>query len=422
MAENTRTCPHCQASVRADLRFCPECGQELRPAAARQARRPHAGISQKQIALLLAGGLALICISCAALIIAIRIFAPALFTPAEEIASDRTPVALAATLSTATLTPATIPSPGGETPSPAATALPTGTTGPTSAPASTPERTEAQVVHVVDGDTIDVQIDGQTYPLRYIGIDAPEVPGTGQPGEWLGPEASLANERLVGAQTVYLEVDVSETDPYGRLLRYVFLPDGALVNAELVRLGYARAHAYPPDLKYQELLEQMEQEARAAGRGLWGSTPTPVSPTAATSTTTASATAAAATSTPTLTATPAPTEAPTGAPTSLPAARIVIVDVVNSGTSEYVEIANEGDAEQDMSLWSVRGSSGSQRYVFPGGYILGPGARVRLHSGDGGIDAPPGDIYWTTEEVWDNEGETVYLADVQGRQVHEYSY
>ena len=117
-----------------------------------------------------------------------------------------------------------------------------------------------------------------------------------------------------------------------------------------------------------------------------------------------------------------PTGAPTRTPTSAPEARIVIVDVFNSGTSEYVEIANEGNAEQNMSLWSVWGSSSNQRYVFPGGYILGPGARVRLHSGDGGTDAPPGDIYWTTEEVWDNQGETVYLADIQGRQVDEYSY
>jgi micrococcal nuclease len=426
VAESTRTCPHCQASVRAELQFCSECGQELRPAA-RRARRPQAGTSRKRVALLLGGALAILCFSCAGLLVAISLFAPALLPPAEETAAERALVTPATGLSTSTLTPIAIPPPGTGTPVPAATVLPTGMTGSTgtAAPIATPstvaERTEARVVDVIDGDTIDVQIDGQTHTLRYIGIDAPDTAAPGEPAEWLGPEASLVNERLVGEQTVYLEVDVSETDPDGRLLRYVFSPDGTFVNAELVRLGYARARDHPPDVKYQELLRQMEQEAREAGRGLWGPNPTPPSSTA-TAGTTATNPTPASTETPTPSATPAPTETPTGAPTSAPAPRIVIADVFNSGTSEYVEIANEGNAEQNMSLWSVRGSSGSQRYVFPGGYVLGPGARVRLHSGDGGIDAPPGDIYWTTEEVWDNQGETVYLADIQGRQVDEYSY
>lgn len=69
-------------------------------------------------------------------------------------------------------------------------------------------------------------------------------------------------------KTVTLEKDVSETDVYGRLLRYVWV-DGVFVNGELVRLGYARAISYPPDTKYQERLAQLEEEARQASRGLW---------------------------------------------------------------------------------------------------------------------------------------------------------
>lgn len=83
-----------------------------------------------------------------------------------------------------------------------------------------------------------------------------------------GIEAWQANRRLVEGKRVRLEQDVSETDKYGRLLRYVWV-DGILVEAELVRQGLARAKAYPPDTKYQDYLEQMEAEAREAGRGIW---------------------------------------------------------------------------------------------------------------------------------------------------------
>jgi micrococcal nuclease len=133
-------------------------------------------------------------------------------------------------------------------------------------------QTEAQVTEVVDGDTIKVAVGGQSYTLRYIGIDAPETVHPDKPVEWMGPEASEANRSLVEGQIVYLEKDVSDTDRYGRLLRYVYLPDGLFVNAELVRLGYAHASTYPPDVKHQDLLLEMQREAREAGRGLWSST------------------------------------------------------------------------------------------------------------------------------------------------------
>ena len=94
----------------------------------------------------------------------------------------------------------------------------------------------------------------------------------------------------------------------------------------------------------------------------------------------------------------------------------------NSGRKEYVEIANRGTADQDMSGWSVTGSKGDERYTFPPGYVLAAGAVVRLHSGQNGVDAPPADIYWTTKNVWNNKGETVYLWDSQGNLVDTYSY
>lgn len=160
-----------------------------------------------------------------------------------------------------------------DTPGPTNTPQPTNT--PTPEPTPTPERTEAHVVEVVDGDTIRVDVGGTIYDVRYIGIDTPETVHPSEPVEWMGPEASEANRRLVGGQTVYLEKDVSETDRYGRLLRYVFLFDGTFVNLELVRLGFAQVSTYPPDVRYQDLFLAAQQEARDAGRGFWGPTPPP---------------------------------------------------------------------------------------------------------------------------------------------------
>lgn len=128
---------------------------------------------------------------------------------------------------------------------------------------------QALVERVVDGDTVIVVVDGRRERLRYIGIDAPENAQNGRPGECFGREAAQRNEQLVGGRTVGLEKDVSERDRYGRLLRYVYVGD-LMVNAELVRGGYARAVRYAPDLRHAGLLAELEREARAARRGLWG--------------------------------------------------------------------------------------------------------------------------------------------------------
>lgn len=125
-----------------------------------------------------------------------------------------------------------------------------------------PPPDSARVIKVVDGDTIVIE---GGYEVRYIGIDTPEVhPRV----EAFGMEAWQTNRQLVGGKEVRLERDVSETDRYGRLLRYVYVGD-TFVNAELVRQGLARAKAYPPDTRHQNYLEQMEAEARQAGRGMW---------------------------------------------------------------------------------------------------------------------------------------------------------
>jgi micrococcal nuclease len=130
----------------------------------------------------------------------------------------------------------------------------------------------ATVVRIVDGDTIVIDRGHGDERLRYIGIDTPESVKPDTPVQPFAELASEANQRLVERRTVVLERDVSETDRFGRLLRYVWLLDGSawtFVNLELVRDGFAHATTYPPDVRWTDTFRAAERSARDAGRGLW---------------------------------------------------------------------------------------------------------------------------------------------------------
>ncbi|MBX7252044.1 MAG: thermonuclease family protein [Candidatus Promineofilum sp.] len=131
-----------------------------------------------------------------------------------------------------------------------------------------PEGDPATVTYVIDGDTIEVELDGRTYRLRYIGVDTPERE------EPYYQEARDFNRDLVADQTVILVRDVSETDQYGRLLRYVYLEDGTFVNAAIIASGLGRLVTFPPDVAQTEYLKGLQAEAREAGQGMWGDTAT----------------------------------------------------------------------------------------------------------------------------------------------------
>lgn len=129
-----------------------------------------------------------------------------------------------------------------------------------------PTKYKAKVARVVDGDTIKLET-GEV--VRYIGIDTPETVHPSKPVQCYGKEASDKNRELIEGKEVKLEKDVSETDKYGRLLRYVWLGD-VLVNEYLAREGYAHSSTYPPDVKYQDKFIQAERQARDEKKGLWG--------------------------------------------------------------------------------------------------------------------------------------------------------
>jgi micrococcal nuclease len=138
----------------------------------------------------------------------------------------------------------------------------------------------ARVTEVVDGDTIEVELeDGGTDDVRYIGIDTPETVKPDTPVECGGEEAHRLNERLVAGRRVTLRIGAETRDDYGRLLAYVYVPgagrggEALFVNAELVRRGLARTLTIPPNDEFAPLFARLAARAGRAGRGLWSVCP-----------------------------------------------------------------------------------------------------------------------------------------------------
>jgi micrococcal nuclease len=239
------------------------------------------------------------------------------------------------------------------------------------------EREKAQVVEIVDGDTIKVIMNGSKYSVRYIGIDTPEL----QYNEWFGKEARDANVELVAGKEVLMEKDVSETDQYNRLLRYVYLIDGTFVNAELIRLGFAEAKAYPPDTKYHDQLESLEQEARKASLGLWMETPTPDDSIV------------------------------------LPGnSSVNIIDV--DKRAEYVDIQNIGSQNVSIEGWTLRSDRGNQDCGLRG--TLAPGEVLRIWALAEDSDQE-GYNCWFGSNIWNNsEPDPAVLFDESFNEIDRY--
>ena len=230
----------------------------------------------------------------------------------------------------------------------------------------------AEVVRVVDGDTVVIQLDAREESIRLIGVDTPETVQPTLGVEPFGPEASAFTKSLLPPGTqVRLELDVQERDRYGRLLAYVYLTDGRTVNAELLRAGLAQLLTVPPNVKYVELFTRLHREAREDGRGMWGEQPV------------------------------------TGA-----GIRIERVDLV----AEEVVIVNEGAQAVDLSGWVLISTAGNQRFTFPEGTVLRPGSRLVIRFGPR-ARAGPGVLVWTRSYIWNNDSDSAELRDATGRLV-----
>jgi micrococcal nuclease len=243
---------------------------------------------------------------------------------------------------------------------------------------------DARVADVVDGDTLEVRLPGDAVErVRIIGVNAPES------SECFADEATAALAALVDGEEVVLVADRSDRDRYGRLLRYVEV-DGVDVGERLVREGAAVVRVSAPDTAREAVLRAAQDEARAGGTGLW---------------------------------------APDACGAADPAAAVVRItalrldadgDDAANLNDEWVEIANEGPSAVELGDWGLRDESASHRFVFPSGFVLDPGALVRVRSGCGVPTAT--DQFWcaTGSAVWNNDGDTAFLVDPDGNVVDDH--
>jgi micrococcal nuclease len=146
-----------------------------------------------------------------------------------------------------------------------------------------PPTETAIVQRVVDGDTLDVVYGGRAESVRLIGIDTPEKrenekarrdsTRTGRDIATItaAGKAATAFMRAIVApgERVGLEFDVRRRDKYDRLLAYVYLSDGRMINEEMLRAGFANVYTFPPDVRYVARFRAAEMEARRLRRGLW---------------------------------------------------------------------------------------------------------------------------------------------------------
>ncbi len=133
--------------------------------------------------------------------------------------------------------------------------------------------TQTQVVKIIDGDTIEVLIDGKKEKVRVLGINTPETVDPRRPVECFGKEASDKAKSLLSNQSVRLESDPTQNDrdKYGRLLRYVFLSDGTDYGLTMIKDGYAYEYTYEIPYKFQKEYKKAQSEAENRQEGLWSS-------------------------------------------------------------------------------------------------------------------------------------------------------
>jgi len=127
-----------------------------------------------------------------------------------------------------------------------------------------------QVTKFDDGDTIIVSMEGKLEKIRFIGVDTPETHDPRKPIQCFGKAASAHTKEMIGENRVRLEADPtnSNRDRYGRLLRYVYLPDGTLVNKKIIADGYGFALVAFPFTKMEEF-KAAQKDARENNKGLW---------------------------------------------------------------------------------------------------------------------------------------------------------
>lgn len=235
--------------------------------------------------------------------------------------------------------------------------------------------TRATVTRHVDGDTFEVAITDPpagmrtAETIRLLGIDTPEL------GEPLGAEAQDRTARRAGDGPVYLAFDFRRRDRYDRLLAFVYLRDGTLLNAELLRSGLAAVYRADDLMYFFAQFEDLERDARQEGIGLWeGRT-----------------------------------------------AGVVIVIIRNAGRAEHVEIRNDSASPVDISRWRIADDDGDMVSI-PRETVLAPAGILAVGSGTGCVESPHPCLHVSPKNIWSNSGDDAALYDRGGTAVHRYSY
>lgn len=235
-------------------------------------------------------------------------------------------------------------------------------------------KTSIVASEVIDGDTIELNSGDK---VRLIGINTPES------GQYYYSEAKNKLKELVEGKIVILEKDISDTDMYGRLLRYVYVND-LFVNLEMVKLGYAEAYEYPPDVKYSNLFEESENEAKAKGLGVWKMS-------------------------------------------DYENCIIVLQFHYNAEgndndnlNDEYVTLKNICSETIDLTDWTIKDEA-THIYTFSN-FNLDANTQLTLYTGSGQDTST--ELYWrmTRSAVWNNDGDTLFLRDNNGNLVLEEKY
>lgn len=130
-----------------------------------------------------------------------------------------------------------------------------------------------EVTKVTDGDTLHLNVNNIDETIRLIGINTPETVDPRKSVQCFGKEATERMRELVGGKMVSLEFDDSQDlyDTYNRLLAYVYLEDGQMLNRKMIAEGYAYEYTYLTPYKYQKEFKELQNLARVSGRGLWAS-------------------------------------------------------------------------------------------------------------------------------------------------------
>lgn len=286
----------------------------------------------------------------------------------------------------------------------------TGTTADSEHQIEEPEQEDGyySVVKIVDGDTIDVDINGQTERIRFIGLNTPEIVDPRKPIECFGQEASKKMNELLVGQEVKLEADSTQgdRDKYDRLLRYVYLKDGTDISLKMIKEGFGYEYTYELPYRNQKQYDEAEAYARENERGLWApgmcvededkTKPEPVV---------------------------VPDESESIEVSVSAEFKITYIfydgEEGRSEPDEYVEIKNTGGSA-NLKGYALSDES-KKIYTFKD-INLDANQSVKVYTGCG--DDIGTSLYWcfTSSAIWNNSGDTATLKDPSGGVVDTYSY